>query len=84
MKPRKLLEKAIRHPNNLQFNELQQLVECFGFSLRRVRGSHHMYARPGLLEQVNLQPDGSRAKPYQVRLFIKLVERCKLTLEDGT
>ena len=81
MDAKKLLDKAIRQPNNLRFEELAALVEAFGFRLKRVRGSHHMYARSGMAEQVNLQPDGNKAKPYQVRAFIRLVETSKLSLE---
>ena len=84
MNARRLLDKAVRQPNNLRFDELVALVEAFGFGLRRIRGSHHMYARPGLMQQVNLQSDGSKAKPYQVRAFVKLVETAKLSLEGDS
>ena len=33
----------------------------------RVRGSHHIFRREGVRELINLQRDGSQAKPYQVR-----------------
>lgn len=79
---RKLLDKAVRQPNNLRFEELVALVEAFGFTLKRTRGSHQMFARVGLMQQVNLQPDGPKAKAYQVRAFLKLVETAKLTLQE--
>ncbi|MBI5288870.1 MAG: type II toxin-antitoxin system HicA family toxin [Chloroflexi bacterium] len=82
MDARTLLDKAARQPNNLRFEELVALVEAFGFRLSRIRGSHHMFTRPGLIQQVNLQPDGGKAKPYQVRAFVRLVETAKLTLEE--
>jgi hypothetical protein len=37
-----------------------------GFS-ERTRGSHHVFTKQGVEEQINLQRDGSNAKPYQVR-----------------
>ena len=37
-----------------------------GFT-ERVRGSHHIFRREGVRELINLQRDGSQAKPYQVR-----------------
>lgn len=82
--PKRLLDKAVRQPNGLRFDELVGLVEAFGFRLKRIRGSHHMYTRPGLMQQVNLQPDGPKAKPYQVRAFVKLVETAKLSLEGDS
>ena len=33
----------------------------------RVRGSHHLFDKEGILEIVNLQSRGGHAKPYQVR-----------------
>jgi hypothetical protein len=83
MMPRKILAKALASPANLRFGDLQRLVEAFGFQLLRVSGSHHIYGRAGLVEQVNLQEVGGRAKPYQIRQFLKLVERYNLRLEDS-
>ena len=37
-----------------------------GFS-ERVRGSHHIFSRPGVEEILNIQPKRGNAKPYQVR-----------------
>lgn len=39
MKKQKLLEKALRGPNNLSFSEIVVLVEAFGFHLSRINGS---------------------------------------------
>ena len=59
-----------------------KLVEAFGFRLSRVRGSHHIFAHPDVNELVNLQNVKGEAKPYQIRQFLKLVERYNLQLED--
>jgi len=37
---------------------------------------------PEVRELVNLQNVGGKAKPYQVRQFLRLVERYNLTMED--
>jgi hypothetical protein len=37
-----------------------------GFDMR-VRGSHHLFRRAGIEERINLQREGSNAKPYQVK-----------------
>jgi predicted RNA binding protein YcfA (HicA-like mRNA interferase family) len=61
---------------------LRRLVEAFGFSLSRVSGSHHIFTHPDVPELVNLQEVNGKAKPYQVRQFLKFVEEYHLTLED--
>jgi predicted RNA binding protein YcfA (HicA-like mRNA interferase family) len=58
------------------------LVEAFGFRSVRVSGSHHIFARPDVPELINLQAVKGQAKPYQVRQFLKLVERYGLSLEE--
>ena len=45
---------------------------ALGFD-ERIRGSHHIYEMPGLLEVVTLQPKGRDAKPYQVGQLRKLL-----------
>lgn len=51
---------------NIRFAELCHLLEAKGFRMR-VHGSHHIFTRPGVRERLNLQREGSHAKPYQVR-----------------
>ena len=58
------------------------LAEAFGFHLSRVKGSHHILVHPQVRELVNLQNVGGKAKPYQVRQFLRLVERYNLTMGD--
>jgi hypothetical protein len=45
-------------------------------------GSHHIFFHPGIPELVNLQNVNGQAKPYQIRQFIKLIERYNLQLGD--
>ncbi len=52
------------------------------FELDRVTGSHHIYAHPDLAVNLNLQDVGGDAKPYQVRQFLRLLERYDLIPED--
>ena len=58
------------------------LVHGYGFRLARISGSHHIYVHPCVSEQVNLQSVRGEAKPYQIRQFLRLVERYNLKLED--
>jgi predicted RNA binding protein YcfA (HicA-like mRNA interferase family) len=82
MKKQKLLQKALSSPKNIRFNEIVTLAEAFGFHLSRVKGSHHIFVHPQVRELVNLQNVGGKAKPYQVRQFLRLVERYNLTMGD--
>jgi predicted RNA binding protein YcfA (HicA-like mRNA interferase family) len=82
MKRRKLLQKALSSPKNVRFNQMVMLVEAFGFRPSRVKGSHHIFVHPQVQELVNLQNVGGKAKPYQIRQFLRLVERYNLTMED--
>lgn len=50
----------------IRFDDLRQLLQNLGFDMR-VRGSHHIFRKAGIEEKINLQREGSEAKPYQVR-----------------
>ena len=82
MKLRKLLQKILGGSKNIRFTEMVNLVEGFGFKLNRTDGSHHIFSRPGIPELVNLQDVKGQAKLYQIRQFLKLVEKHDLKLED--
>ncbi len=70
------------HNRNVDFADFTRLVEAFGFRLDRTRGSHHFYVHVNAPEVMNLQSVQGEAKPYQIRQFLKLVERYNLALED--
>lgn len=83
MDPTRLLARVARGDlANVSFTDMRRLVEAFGFELRRTSGSHHVFIHPDVRELVNLQEVRGQAKPYQVRQFLRLVERYALSLED--
>lgn len=82
MNRRKLLMRIMARPANTRFEDLVSVVEGFGFRLSRVSGSHHIYIHPEVAEPVNLQKVEGKAKPYQIRQFLKLVELYDLELEE--
>ena len=82
MNERKTLQRILSGSRNVRFSDMTALVEAFGFHLSRTHGSHHIFAHPEVPELVNLQEVKGQAKPYQVRQFLKLVERHELRLED--
>ena len=65
-----------------RFGDRRALVEAFGFRSVRVSGSHHIFARLDVPELINVQAVRGQAKPYQVRQFLKLVERYGLSVEE--
>lgn len=77
------LYKRLIAGKSLTFREFCQVIEAFGFVLDRTSGSHHIYQRPGVVEQLNVQPVGKDAKPYQIRQFLAIVETYRLTLDDA-
>ena len=83
MKRRKLLKRLSEGQlKNIAFGDMINVVEGFGFRLDRVSGSHHIFIHPAVQELVNLQEVKGEAKPYQIRQFLRLVERYNLRLED--
>lgn len=83
MRPQKTLSKILDGAYVLPFKDLVSLSEGLGFTLERVRGSHHIFSHPEVAELLNLQEVKGEAKPYQVRQLMKLIEKYDLTLEDG-
>ena len=80
---KKLLQKIISGSRNVRFREAVRLAEAFGFKLDRVSGSHHIFVHPGIPELLNLQNVAGKAKPYQVKQLIKIVEKHNLRMETS-
>ena len=57
------------------------LVSAFRFRLARIEGSHNIYQHEAIDEQLNLQNVRGEAKPYQIRQFLRLVERYDLRMK---
>ena len=79
MSVEKTLEKLLRSDSdaNIRFDELCRLLEAKGFRMR-ISGSHHIFTRTGVVERINIQREGSNAKPYQVRQVRKILAQYKL------
>ena len=67
---------------NIRFDEFVALVEAFGFALSRTSGSHHIFQHPDVDELLNLQNSKGKAKPYQIKQFLELVELYNLELGE--
>ena len=75
----KTVERLLRGGSdaNIRFEELCHLLQTKGFRMR-VSGSHHIFTQSGVLERVNLQREGSKAKPYQVKQVRKILVQYKM------
>ena len=62
---------------DISFDDLCHLLLKLGFE-ERIRGSHHIFRKQGIIEKPNLQRDGSKAKAYQVRQVRALIVKYKL------
>ncbi len=68
MEHRKLLDRILLGASDadISFEEMRHLLLRLGFR-ERIRGSHHIFAKEGVEEILNLQSKAGRAKAYQVR-----------------
>lgn len=66
---------------NIAFSDLRKLLLRMGFT-ERVRGSHHIFSKPGIEERVNLQDSGAKAKPYQVKQVRAVIVKYGLEVES--
>ena len=70
-----------RQDTSVDFYEAVTLLQALGFSLR-IRGSHHIFDREDVDELINIQPNGSKAKAYQVKQIRDLILKYRLEAKD--
>jgi predicted RNA binding protein YcfA (HicA-like mRNA interferase family) len=82
-KAEKFLLKILRgtSDSNIPFDQLCQLLISMGFE-KRIRGSHHIFAKQGIEEILNIQPKGNKAKVYQVKQVREIILKYKLGGKD--
>ena len=75
----KVLERVLSRTSdaNIRFDDLCHLLSSLGFEMR-VRGNHHIFRKAGVEEKINLQREGSEAKPYQVRQVRAVILKYRL------
>lgn len=57
---------------NILFSDLRAVLERLGFDCR-IKGDHFIYTMDGVDEIINIQPIGSKAKPYQVKQVREII-----------
>ena len=83
MNPERLLRRlSAGGLSNVRFGDFVRLVEAVGFELKRVSGSHRVFVHPRAREILSLQDVEGEAKPYQIRQFLRLVERYDLRIGE--
>jgi len=82
LKNRKLLLKLLASQHNVRFGDLCKLAQAFGYRLDRISGSHHIFEHALVARPLNLQNCRGKAKPYQVRQFLRDIEEFHLTLNE--
>ncbi len=62
---------------SIDFADLRDLLKSVGF-VERIKSSHHIFARPGVQEIVNIQPKRNKAKAYQVKQVRNIILKYRL------
>lgn len=75
----KLLTHILRGTSdaNIAFDDLCNILKNMGFE-ERIRGSHHIFRKKGIIDKINLQRDGNKAKVYQVRQVRNIILKYNL------
>lgn len=74
-KREKRLQKIRHNANDVSFDELHHLLADYGFTLRRITGSHHIFEYT--LNQKRLKfivPMGRPLKSYYVKEALRLID----------
>ncbi|MCF2442728.1 type II toxin-antitoxin system HicA family toxin [Dyadobacter sp. CY345] len=65
--------------NNFSYLELRLILLNLGFTERSSGGSHRIFFRNDITEILNIQPNGSKAKPYQVKQVRNIILKYNLS-----
>ena len=81
IKKLKLIQKLLFSPKNVRFRDAVVCAKCFGFEIERINRSHRILIHPDIPELVNLQNVKGKAKSYQIKQLLQLVEKYNLQME---
>ena len=63
--------------SNISFADLQKILTLLGFTVR-IKGDHFIYFKDGVEEIINIQPNGNKAKPYQVKQVRNIILKYRM------
>jgi predicted RNA binding protein YcfA (HicA-like mRNA interferase family) len=69
----KLLEKIRNHPKSVSFDDLDSLLQMYGYEPRRTSGSHHIYVCKGR-PPINVTRHGAQVDPGAVKDVLRMIE----------
>lgn len=80
----KTMERILSKQNdsNIRFSDLQTLLRQLGFECR-IKGDHYIYYNSKFPEIINIQPDGNKAKAYQVKQIRQIINKYNLGGTDN-
>ena len=71
----------LSNQKNVRFDVLLKICTKY-FGKPRIKGSYHIFKTPWKGDpRINIQKDGKMAKPYQVKLVLRTLEKLKVENE---
>jgi len=71
----------LSNPKNIKFEDLIKICTKY-FGTPRISGSHHIFKTPWKGDpRINIQKEGNMAKPYQVRIVSKALDKLEMENE---
>lgn len=61
-------------PSERRFSEVSQLLESAGYELVRIRGSHHLFVKPGR-PLLSIPVHRGKVKPFYVQQIEKILKQ---------
>jgi predicted RNA binding protein YcfA (HicA-like mRNA interferase family) len=80
-KKTKLLERLLKNPKDLRFEELEKVILMCGYKFERSKGSHFIYGKNGY-DILNI-PRKTPVKSYLIKQVLSAVEDCIEELMEG-
>ncbi|MCX7737763.1 MAG: type II toxin-antitoxin system HicA family toxin [Candidatus Kapabacteria bacterium] len=69
---------AQTNDSNIHFSDLIYILKFLGFD-ERIKGSHHIFSKTGVIEIINLQSkENNKSKTYQVKQVRNILLKYKL------
>ena len=71
----------LSNPKNVKFEDLIKICTQY-FGTPRISGSHHIFKTPWKGDpRINIQKEGNMAKPYQVKIVSKALDKLEMENE---
>jgi predicted RNA binding protein YcfA (HicA-like mRNA interferase family) len=73
-----MVKDVLSNPKNVKFDDLLKICIRY-FGKPRTKGSHHIFKTPLKGDpRINIQKEGNMAKPHQVKLVLKALDKLKV------